>query len=113
MLRTNELLTFQLPSADTASDASRERPGDLSAALKRWRERLTDWSAHAGHERDTETVGFAQLAEVELPNALPSPQMLPTMLPSLMPSATPSITSVAFNERFSSLEQRLADSRRR
>jgi hypothetical protein len=104
VLRTNDLLSFQLPSADTASDASRERPGDLSAALKRWRERLVDWSAHAGHERDTEAVGFAQLDAVEA-TLMPSPQSLPSVMSS---AVTPSVTSVAFNERFSSLEQRLS-----
>src|SRR3954447_7390194 len=88
VLRTNDLLSFQLPSSDTASDASRERPGDLAAALKRWRERLVDWSAHSGHERDTEVVGFAQLGEIE---AGPS---LPVVMPTVMPSMTPSVTSV-------------------
>lgn len=106
MLRTNELLSFQLPSPETASDASRERPGDLAAALRRWRERLTDWSAHSGHERDTDAIGFAQLNAIELTDG---------GVPTAMPAAThasapavPSITSVAFNERFSGLEQRLA-----
>ncbi|MEY2420286.1 MAG: hypothetical protein QOI95_353 [Acidimicrobiaceae bacterium] len=104
VLRTNDLLSFQLPSADTASDASRERPGDLSAALKRWRERLADWSAHAGHERDTESVGFAQLSAIETTSVVPIPQSLPAVVPSNLPS----VTSVAFNERFGALEQRLA-----
>jgi hypothetical protein len=107
VLRTNDLLSFQLPSADTASDASRERPGDLSAALKRWRERLADWSAHAGHERDTESVGFAQLNAIET-TAFSATETLPSVVSSVLPSAGPSVTSVAFNERFSSLEQRLS-----
>jgi hypothetical protein len=107
VLRTNDLLSFQLPSADTASDASRERPGDLSAALKRWRERLADWSAHAGHERDTQSVGFAQLDAIETTILSSSPTLPSVMSSTIVPSA-PSATSVAFNERFSSLEQRLS-----
>jgi uncharacterized coiled-coil protein SlyX len=103
VLRTNDLLSFQLPGPDTASDASRERPGDLSAALKRWRDRLADWSAHAGHERDTEAVGFAQLNAIEATSLVAAPQALPAVI-----SSAPAVTSVAFNERFGALEQRLA-----
>jgi uncharacterized coiled-coil protein SlyX len=104
VLRTNDLLSFQLPGPETASDASRERPGDLSAALKRWRDRLADWSAHAGHERDTEAVGFAQLNAIDATSVV----ALPQALPAVIPSSAPAVTSVAFNERFGALEQRLA-----
>jgi hypothetical protein len=125
MLRTNDLLSFQLPSSDTASDASRERPGDLSAALKRWRERLVDWSAHSGHERDTgtDTVGFAQLGAIDVTSgpvevspatwATPSPQVAPAMstamspMPVMSPSAQTAV--LALNERFSSLESTIAN----
>jgi uncharacterized coiled-coil protein SlyX len=104
VLRTNDLLSFQLPGPETASDASRERPGDLSAALKRWRDRLADWSAHAGHERDTEAVGFAQLNAIDATSVV----ALPQALPAVIASSAPAVTSVAFNERFGALEQRLA-----
>jgi hypothetical protein len=104
MLRTNDQLSFQLPSADTASDASDERPGDLSAALKRWRERLVDWSEHPGHERATESVGSALLTALQTTTVLLSPQTPPAALPS----NPPSVTSVAFEERFGALERRLA-----
>jgi hypothetical protein len=115
MLRTNDLLSFQLPSSDTASDASRERPSDLAAAMKRWRERLVDWSAHSGHERDTEVVGFAQLSAVEVMPDLPAvattswapapaPAVAPAMAPSTAMSPAAQTAALALNERFSSLE---------
>ncbi len=107
MLRTNDLLSFQLPGTETASDASREHPGDLAAALRRWRERLADWSAHNGHERDTDVVGFAQLSAIDdVPEVLPS-IVTPPPAPVRQSGAAPAVTSVAFNERFSALEQRL------
>src|SRR3954471_10536572 len=114
ILRTNELLSFQLPSSDTASDASRERPGDLAAAMKRWRERLVDWSAHSGHERDTETVGFAQLGAIDVtsdrPEVAPTTWVAPAPAPAVAPSPSVAMTPaaqtamLALNERFSSLE---------
>ena len=56
VLRTNDHLAVQLPTPDTASDGSRERPSDLAAALRRWRDRLTAWAedgANGGGDRST------------------------------------------------------------
>jgi len=52
VLRTNDHLAVQLPTPDTASDGSREHPGDLAAALRRWRERLTTWAEGGGRAVD-------------------------------------------------------------
>jgi hypothetical protein len=52
VLRTNDHLAVQLPTPDTASDGSREHPGDLAAALRRWRQRLAAWSENSGQAAD-------------------------------------------------------------
>ena len=54
VLRTNDHLAVQLPTPDTASDGSREHPGDLAAALRRWRERLTDWADDGTNHGDAD-----------------------------------------------------------
>jgi hypothetical protein len=43
MTRINDDLGFQLPDADTASDASREHSTELFDALQRWRQQLLIW----------------------------------------------------------------------
>ena len=43
LTRTNSVVTFQLPTTDTASDGSGEHPGDLAVALRRWREQVARW----------------------------------------------------------------------
>jgi hypothetical protein len=50
MTRTGELVRFQLPDANSASDASQEHPGELDAALEHWAEQLVRWSAHGGDD---------------------------------------------------------------
>jgi hypothetical protein len=50
LIRAGELVRFQLPDANSASDGSREHPGQLDAALERWAERLVRWSTHGGDD---------------------------------------------------------------
>lgn|GEM_PF-6338356 len=66
VLRTNDNLAVQLPTPDTASDGSRERPGDLAAALRRWRERLGEWASSGGEPSGTERR--ARRVVVDLPS---------------------------------------------
>jgi len=72
VLRTNDHLAVQLPTPDTASDGSREHPGDLAAALRRWRDRLTVWRENGGDGADDRAMGPrtpASVAATPLPMA--------------------------------------------
>jgi hypothetical protein len=84
--RTHDRVLFQLPGSDTVSDTSLEPAGDAAAAaLRRWRKRLADWSAHSGSERDVEVIA---------------------RLDAIGPS--PAASTFVVDERFGALEKRLA-----
>src|SRR4051795_8863149 len=69
VLRTNDHLAVQLPTPDTASDGSREHPGDLAAALRRWSERLTTWAEGGG--RATNDDGRKETRRTAAPAVVP------------------------------------------
>jgi hypothetical protein len=103
--RTNDHLAVQLPTPETASDGSREHPGDLAAALRRWGERLGAWG-------DT---GGKPAADVR---SAPSPAAFSGAATAL--ASTPASTSVGhspmfaataaadLDDRLDSLERRVA-----
>jgi hypothetical protein len=70
VLRTNDHLALQLPTPDTASDGSREHPGDLAAALRRWRDRLSGWAEPGDDDRARSSGEPASRTSTSLPLAV-------------------------------------------
>jgi hypothetical protein len=48
LTRTGAMVRFQLPDSHSASDATRDRPGELSLAARHWREQLNRWATEGG-----------------------------------------------------------------
>jgi hypothetical protein len=83
--RTHERVLFQLPGRDTVVTTSAEALGDAATgAMRRWRKRLADWSAHSGSDRDVEVIA------------------------GLEPIGPSPASTAVLDERFGVLEQRLA-----
>jgi hypothetical protein len=51
LTRTGKVVAFQLPDGRSASDATRERPGEVSLAGQHWRQQLNGWAAVNGGTR--------------------------------------------------------------
>jgi hypothetical protein len=102
VLRTNDHLAVQLPTPETSADGSRERPGDLAAALRRWRERLAAWSENGGDATDDERALRPQV--IEASEAPPSSGSTSGRSPMVLNSSAPSLN----DDRFSALERRMA-----
>jgi hypothetical protein len=83
IVRTHDRVLFQLPNAETFTDRS-DAGGDVPA-LRRWRKRLADWSAHSGGELDTDVIA----------------RLEPT-------TATAGASTFVLDERFAVLTRRLA-----
>jgi hypothetical protein len=102
VLRTNDHLAVQLPTPDTASDGSREHPGDLAAALRRWRERLTGWAEGGADRRDVDRASKAREPASGTATALP-------LAVAPMPVARgPMGLSGGLDDRLDRLERRFA-----
>jgi hypothetical protein len=103
--RTNDHLAVQLPTPETASDGSREHPGDLAEALRRWRERLGAWGDSGGRaapeQRGSSSPTAWSGAAMALPTALASASVE-------RGSAVAEATSADLDERLNALERRLA-----
>jgi outer membrane murein-binding lipoprotein Lpp len=99
VLRTNDHLSVQLPTPDTASDGSREHPGDLAAALRRWRERLAAWADNGGNPSDEERSRRGS------PDAVTTVVSTPPASAGRAPIAITPAMSVAYDDRFASFEQ--------
>jgi hypothetical protein len=75
LTRTGKMVTFQLPDGRSASDATRERPGEVSLAGQHWRQQLNVWAANEGADpvatpvRDSARPTAAPTKAVKAPSA--------------------------------------------
>jgi TolA-binding protein len=104
VLRTNDHLAVQLPTPDSASDGSREHPGDLAAALRRWRERLSAWAEGGANGVD----GDRAMASRE-PGGSAAATALPLDVARTPGARGPMGLSGGLDDRLDRLERRVAE----
>jgi hypothetical protein len=102
--RTNDHLAVQLPTPETASDGSREHPGDLAAALRRWRERLGAWGDNGGKPADDRATS----SPASWPGGASAVTPAIASAGAVRGSRSTAVTSVDIDDRLDALERRLA-----